>query len=170
MVRQAVFHTDIRRTLACATATVSTRTERLTIMAADLADLSKWTTMSNWDKFSVEAKVREILDVAPNKRDHHFGRPFLTSYQIAISFADSHPKEAASIANPVGGKGTGPQDSLAKYLALQLSKRIKSGKLADVEGRFLHGENLKPLQFDRPKGQIEASTGQCYSMFRLLGS
>ena len=124
--------------------------------------------MSKWDKFSVETKIREILKATSHNRNHHFGRPFLTSYQIAISFADSHPREAANIAKPVGGKGAGPQDSLAKYFALQLSKRIKSGELTDIEGRFLHGRYLESLKYSSHVGKIEASTVQGHSMFRLL--
>ena len=42
--------------------------------------------------FSFEARIRGILDVPSREPGHHFGRPFLTAYQIAISFAERFPR------------------------------------------------------------------------------
>ena len=125
--------------------------------------------MSIWDEFSIESRIRQILDVASRDKSHHFGRPFLTAYQIAIAFVEAHPKDAERIGKPVGGKGTGRQDSLAQYLAWQLSRRIKSGELSGIEGRFLHRQHLLSLEYDSDAGIVESSLGQAsdLSMFRL---
>ena len=126
--------------------------------------------MSIWDDFSLESKIREILDVTSHAPGHHFGRPYLTPYQIAISFAEAHPDDTNRIGKPVGGKGTGQKDSLAQYFALQLSRRIKGGQLTDIEGRFLHRQHLKNLSYDFGGENVESSSGHTYdlSMFRLL--
>ena len=124
--------------------------------------------MSKWEELSLESKIQKILEVSSRKDGHHFGRPFLTSYQIAISFAELHPKEWAIIGKSIGGKGAGMHDSLAKYFARQLSKRIKNNMLScNLEGGFLHGEYLEPLQFECSGKNIKATTNQIYSMFRL---
>ena len=95
--------------------------------------------MSIWEDFSIEARVRDILDIPPREPGHHFGRPFLTAYQIAISFADRFPDEHDLIGKQIGGRGTGPSHSLAQYLARELSDRIKKGRLTGVDGADLHG-------------------------------
>lgn len=125
--------------------------------------------MSIWDEYSIEPRIRQILDETSRKQDHHFGRPFLTAYQIAIAFEKAHPKDAKRIGKPVDGKGTGQKDSLAQYLAWQLSRRIKSGELADIEGRFLHRQHLRSLEYDSEEGIVESSLRQSsdLSMFCL---
>ena len=116
-----------------------------------------------WNK-SIERCIREILNTCAPDNKHHFGRPFLTAYQIAIEFEKRYEEETKQVDKHIGGKDTGHNDSLARYLANELSKRIKSGELADIEGRFLCKKHLQSLMFG---GNIEA-TG--YSMFRLLDS
>ena len=125
--------------------------------------------MSIWDEFSIESRIRQILDVTSRDKGHHFGRPFLTAYQIAIAFREAHPKDAERIGKPVGGKGTGRKDSLAQYLAWQVSRRIKSGKLSGNEGRFLHRQHLRSPEYNSGDEIVESSLGQAsdLSMFRL---
>ena len=125
--------------------------------------------MSIWEDFSIEARVRDILNVPPREPSHHFGRPFLTAYQIAISFADRFPDEHDLIGKQIGGRGTGPSHSLAQYLAWELSDRIKKGRLTGVDGADLHGTHLKKLECRSSEGDVESSTGSSseLSMFRL---
>lgn len=125
--------------------------------------------MSIWEEFSIEWRVREILKAARYDKGHHFGRPFLTAYQIAIAFDKAHREDRKKIGKPVGGKGTGQKDSLAQYLAWQLSRRIKSGELVDIEGRFLHGQDLRSLDYDLDGKVVKSSSGKtdALSMFRL---
>ena len=127
--------------------------------------------MSIWEDFSVEARVRCILDVPSREPGHHFGRPFLTAYQIAISFAERFPDDHNLIGKQIGGKGTGPSHSLAQYLARELSDRIKSRRVTGIQGADLHGTHLKTLKYRSPEGDLESSTGSSseLSMFRLGG-
>lgn len=125
--------------------------------------------MSLWDQLQIESKVRAILDVRSHSPDHHFGRPFLTPYQIALEFEQRYPAEFSQLGKPVGGKGTGQQDSLSQYLALELSRRISQQRLNGIEGRFLHRAHLRTLQYERDGQVVESSSMQAYdlSMFRL---
>lgn len=127
--------------------------------------------MSVWDRLSVEAKVREALaDVTiVNESGHHFGRPFMTAYQLAIKLDRAHPEVARELNVAVGGIGKGY--SLAQYLAHQLSQRIKNAD-ADyaIEGAFLSNDHVHRLSYEGPTGAFDSSltgTGFDVSMFRL---
>ena len=123
--------------------------------------------MSIWEDHAIEQRIREILAAVPDE-GHHFGRPFLTAYQIAIAFDQHHRQAADAIAKPVGGRDTGLHDSLAKYLANQLSRRIRAGTLPDIEGCFLNGRFLRSLEYDNGSQTVASSLGQAnLSMFRL---
>lgn len=127
--------------------------------------------MSIWDEHDLEAKLRDVLDVQSHESEHHFGRPFQTPYQIAIAFSKQYPGVTAAIGKPIGGKGTGQQDSLTQYFAQELTRRIRDGKLPQVEGRFLHRRHIKTIRFACDGEELESSSGQSYdlSMFRLTG-
>lgn len=127
-------------------------------------------SQSTWDEFQLEDKIFRILSVESHNPEHHFGRPFLTPYQIAIAFKNMFPDDFARIGKPVGGKGTGQQDSLAQYFALELSKRINGGSIQNIEGRFLHRKYLETLQYNDDGEIVESSAMQAYdlSMFRRV--
>ena len=127
--------------------------------------------MSIWEDYAIEARVRGILDVPPRDPGHHFGRPFLTAYQIAISFAECFHADYLLIGKQIGGKGTGPSHSLAQYLARELSDRIKNGRMTGIEGADLHGIHLKKLEYRSGEGDVESSAGSSseLSMFRRAG-
>lgn len=129
--------------------------------------------MSIWEKYDIEAKVRAILlEVEYYKPEHHFGRPFLTAYQLAIEFEKRYNHEFASLGYKVGGKGIGEKISLAQYLARRLSDQIKSNKIADIEGGFISNLHLDDIIFfDYAGNKIKSSltkTNADLSMFRLL--
>ena len=126
--------------------------------------------MSQWDDLDMDVKISQILNVQSHDPAHHFGRPFLTPYQIAIRFHEQYRADFNAIGKPIGGKGTGQQDSLAQYIALELSKRIKDNRITNIEGRFLYRGNLKNLQYEYNGDLIESSSMQAYdlSMFRLI--
>ena len=125
--------------------------------------------MSLWQDYFFEARIRDILNVQPSRENHHFGRPFLTAYQIAILFAERHPEDTDNIGKEIGGRDTGLSHSLAQYVARELSQRIRSRRLVGIEGRFLHGTHLKSLEYRSHQGDVESSTGTSsdLSMFRL---
>ena len=123
--------------------------------------------MSIWQDHSIEPRIRDILASVPDE-GHDFGRPFLSAYQIAIAFDQRFRREANLIAKPVGGKDTGRHDSLARYFANQLSRRIRHGTLPDIEGRFLNGRFLGSLKYDNGGDTVASSLGEAnLSIFRL---
>lgn len=87
--------------------------------------------MSMWAEQGLLDKVTEIL--ADVDWDHHFGRPFVTAYQLAIELQHRYPDVVEAIDRPVGGVETGQRNSLAQYLANQLSRAIKAA-LRDLGG------------------------------------
>ena len=129
------------------------------------------TSMSLWQQLGIEEKLIQILhDIPDAAPEHHFGRPFLTAYQIAIEYARLFPQDVAQLDVPVGGAGTGQRSSLAQYLAGQLSRRIKAGTLPRVEGGFLSNQHLDDIRFDAGDKIIRSSltdTEYTLSMFRL---
>ena len=127
--------------------------------------------MSNWQEFRFRDRINEILaDVRYFNPDHHFGRPFLTAYQIAIEFARRYQDDYARFDLPVGGEGTGQHNSLTQYVAQQLSARINSGEITDIEGGFLSNRHLRDITFDNDGSIVRSSltdTQYDLSMFRL---
>ena len=94
----------------------------------------------------------------------YFGRPFLTPYQIAIKFQELYPQDFQTIGKPIGGNGTGQQDSLAQYIALNLSQRIKSEAITNIEERFLHRANLHSLKYEVNNQLIGTSSKHAYDL------
>jgi hypothetical protein len=128
--------------------------------------------MSNWEKWEMEKRIREVLSAAVNERnpDHHFGRPLSTAHQIAIGIVRRDPGFLAMSGMVIGGEGTAELPSLARYIASQLSKRIKDGEITDIEGFFLSNSHLKELDFIDPSGtEVEVNVYQEVSLFRLKG-
>ena len=125
--------------------------------------------MSHWADHDIHAKLTAILGSIPSY-DHHFGRPLLTAYQLAIEFADRHHAETADLGYPIGGAGTGQQNSLSQYLARELSQRIKAGTILNIEGLFLSNLHLNDVRFDTDAGVISSSLTQTaftLSLYRL---
>jgi len=125
--------------------------------------------MSQWAEHNIHAKLTTILGTVAS-HDHHFGRPLLTAYQLAIEFAARYPIETDDLGYPIGGAGTGQQNSLSQYLARELSQRIKAGTITNIEGLFLSNLHLNDVRFDTDEGVISSSlTGTPFtlSLYRL---
>lgn len=124
--------------------------------------------MSEWQKHGIEAEVLKILQ--GQHAHHHFGRPFLPAYALAAELRDRKPGFMPHL--PVGGEGTGAatgRESLARYIARELSARIKANKIP-VEGAMLSNEHLHEVVFDHNGALIRSSltdSGFTLSMFRL---
>jgi hypothetical protein len=140
--------------------------------------ITKGEPMSRWKELDIENKVTKILRDAPNVlKGHHLGQPFLTAYQIAIEFSLRYPKETAIIGFPVGGVGTKRKNSLAQYIARELSRRINPrvrsiNRITHIEGGFLSNQHLHDINFEvtGPEELIHSSltnTNFTLSMFRL---
>ena len=121
-----------------------------------------------WNVLGLEQKILEILDVQPyagNK--HHFGRPFLTSYQIAIELKKKYNKAFKQIDKPLGGVKSGQFDSVAKYIANQLSIKISKDKNYKIEGRFLSMQHKMSLCCKCDGKKIRSCQETDLSIFRL---
>jgi hypothetical protein len=128
--------------------------------------------MSFWQENNLTEKITQILKEVPEYAPHHLGYPFLSAYQIAIEFSRRHPEIVAKTTYKVGGVGTGERNSLAQYLAQQLSRQIKSGRLPQIEGGFISNWHLHDISFDNQGEIIHSSlTGTSFtlSQFRYKG-
>jgi len=128
--------------------------------------------MSLSDTHDITGKVNEILGDVPLKsvNGHHYGRPYMSAYQLAIEFERRFLVEYEAIGKEVGGVGSGP-GSLAQYLAKQLSQQIGvQGDAHDVEGAFLSNVDVVEYRFRREGGAEVVSsvsgTASDLSMFR----
>ncbi len=126
-----------------------------------------------WNDNDLEEKIVEVLsETNYYQPDHHFGRPFLTAYQLAILVKAKHPQTFASFGHPIGGKDSGVQFSFTSYLAGQLSQKIRDGEIANIEGSFLSNRQLMGIEFNDAGNPVVSSlTGSQYdlSMFRYVG-
>lgn len=125
--------------------------------------------MSQWEDLAIQSKVVSILAQVQGG-DHHFGRPFMTPYQIDIELDHRYHRQLTPLNRAVGGRGTGVRYSLAQYIALELSKKILSGEIGNIEGRYLLNSHISKLEFNNYGDPLESSlTGNraTLAMFRL---
>lgn len=120
---------------------------------------------------TVENNIREILRDVYYRRnpDHRLGRPFLTAYQLAIEYDERFPELLEQCGWPIGGRGVGVRDSLAKWLARNLARCIRNGEIEDIEGGFLSDLHLACITFEGPDGIIRPSV-EDISTFRFVES
>ena len=112
-----------------------------------------------WEDHGLEDKVVQVLKSAPaNPTGHEFGRPYLSSYQLAIALHRQFRETVDAIGKPLGGVGIGQQDSLAQYLAMALRREIKRhGPSYPVECAYLSKQHVKDMFFGGPSGPIRSS-------------
>ena len=129
--------------------------------------------MSRWADLDFEHRIVEILKDA-TRREHHFGRPFLTPYQIAIEFARRFPDDFRDLEQngfPMGGEGAGVSNSLPQYIANELSTRILHGSLREnIEGGVISSRDMHELSFNFREQTVRSSlthAGQDLTLFRL---
>lgn len=115
----------------------------------------------------------EILSACPEyESGHHFGRPFMSAYQLAIEFSIRHPTHEAVRTLSIGGMGTGSYQSLAQQIARFLSQAIKHQTAGAIEGAFISHLHMNFLSFSVPEshGSVQASTLEsknAHSIFRV---
>jgi hypothetical protein len=127
--------------------------------------------MNYWREQNVEQRIVEILsEIRYIKPEHHFGRPFITAYQLAIEYARRYPDDVVQLGYQIGGEGIGERSSLAQYLARELSRRINNRQITCIEGAFLSNRRLSEVIFDnygKPLTSSLTKTQFDLSMFRL---
>lgn len=127
--------------------------------------------MSQWQELDMTEKITKILSKFIYENPEKYGgNPWVTAYQIAYEFAEQYHVECKKIGLPVGGKGTGERNSLAQYIAQQLSRNINSKRVEHIEYSFLHTNHINTLSFKYGDDIIVASApGTKYdvSIYRL---
>jgi hypothetical protein len=129
--------------------------------------------VTDWVDHQIEERILEILQQVPAPHPPSpLGRPFMTSYQLAIELDERHPEIRQAMNFPLGGAGSGRGRSMAQYLGGQLSQRIRRGDLDPrIEGAFISDAHVVQLSYRRPDGsQLDSSvsgTGFDLALFRL---
>jgi hypothetical protein len=124
---------------------------------------------SKWEEYNIGDLVNRILSEVQDE-GHHFSRPFMTAYQLAIEFDNIHHDIVTHLGIEVGGAGTGERTSLAQYLARELSRHIRDNHDYPIEGAFISNRYVRELSYNYNNEIITSSvTGTRYSlsMFRL---
>lgn len=121
---------------------------------------------------NAEQKLQAVLEILRNVPEyepgHHLGIPFLSAYQIAIRFAEQFPNDPDVIGLSVGGAGIGESNSLAKSLALFLSRCIKNGQ-TQIQGGFISHDNLVQMTFSSNINVSTLNSKSGHSIFRYVG-
>ena len=128
--------------------------------------------MTVWSN-ELEVAIRQALaGIQPMEQNReHLGRPFVTAYQLAIRVRALMP----GLDMPVGGEGIGTQRTLTRYLATELSRRIRSeGDDCFVEGAQLSSAEVAVMSFRNPDGGDPIRNSNLVprydtTMFRLRG-
>lgn len=109
--------------------------------------------MSHWEQHGMTERVRAALEAVHinNPDGHAFGRPFVSSYQIAIALDADDTDLTVAIGKAVGGAGTGVHHSLAQYISNELSKQIHAAQDRSeqhfVEGVFMSNERVRAVTY-----------------------
>ena len=125
--------------------------------------------MTIWEQYNLEERILDILDVHySHGPEHHFRRPFLTPYQIAISFKEQYQSDFDAIDMPIGGIGIGQHNSFSQYIARELSRKINDRSISNIEGGFLSNNNIVELIFNDSGKEVRSSSINNFdlSMFR----
>lgn len=123
--------------------------------------------MSLWEEHNLDSAVHAILTRMQYESADHFGQPFVSAYQIAIEIARHYPEAFQALNLPIGGRDAGANSSLAQYIARELSSRIKSGRIKDIEGAWLRRDYVQDILFTYESQSIAASNTAALSLFRL---
>jgi hypothetical protein len=126
---------------------------------------------SKWQQYDLETLLVAILSGVASRPEagHHLGPPYLTAYQLAIELQDQHPEVARALGYPLGGQGIGQQTSLAQYLGRELSRRIHTGEITQIEGALLSDLHLAEVSFKHDGAEIKSSLagmGFDHALFR----
>lgn len=122
---------------------------------------------NKWFENGMEGKIRDVLrDIkeSPKEKDHKFDPPFVTAYQLAIALVERDEELCSKLVMSFGGKDCGEAETLPRYIANQLSRRIHSGEITDIEGAYLSIKSIKHLEFTQ---DVVSSATEPISLFRL---
>jgi hypothetical protein len=112
----------------------------------------------------VDKIIRMLSEIPYFEGTRHLGRPFLTSYQIAIAFKHLHPKEFANIGLPISAADTSDEMSLARHIAQNLSQAVKDHN-PNIEGAVLSYQHLEDMTLDND-GEVVRPSRFPVTLFR----
>ncbi len=115
--------------------------------------------------------LRRILASCPEyEADHPLDRPFMSAYQIAIRFAEEYPNHNLVRTLPLGGEGTGTNQSLTQRIARFLSQAMRDGTAGDIDGGFISHACIDDFTFHHRDRRVRVSTlrtATAHSIFRV---
>lgn len=120
--------------------------------------------------FNIDHLHRILTNCPEYEADHHLDRPFMSAYQIAIRFAEEHPNHDLVRTLPLGGEGTGTNQSLVQRIARFLSQAIREGTAGGIEGGFISHACVDDFCFRHRGRRVRVSTLQtahAHSIFRV---
>jgi len=122
-----------------------------------------------WHRYGMEEKIVKILGEFEDT-GRHFGRPFITAYQLAIEYDINNHGDVVDWGISIGGTDTGEHISLVLYIARTLAGIIRDNPDYRIEGAFLSSRHQRELSYNHNNVIITSSiTGRSgtLSMFRL---
>ena len=120
--------------------------------------------------FNIDHLHRILANCPEYEADHHLNRPFMSAYQIAIRFAEEHPNHDLVRTLPLGGEGTGTNQSLTQRIARFLSQAIRDGTAGGIEGGFISHACVDDFCFRHRGRRVRVSTlrtAHAHSIFRV---
>ena len=120
--------------------------------------------------FNIPHLHRILTNCPEYEADHHLNRPFMSAYQIAIRFAEEHPNHDLVRTLPLGGEGTGTNQSLTQRIARFLSQAIRDGTAGGIEGGFISHACVDDFCFRHRGRRVRVSTlrtAHAHSIFRV---
>ena len=122
---------------------------------------------ADWYQYKMEERILDILKSFASAAGTN--QYCLTIYQIAIEFAKRYAEDFGKMGRPLGGVGAG-NHALTKYMAIQISKRIKAKKIGQVDIQFLHPADTESLIYKYNDKMVVATTpaaGYAIPVYRL---
>jgi len=122
---------------------------------------------NKWNENGVEKRIRDILrnvKVLAKEERHKFDPPFVTVYQLAIALVERDGELFSKQGMSLGGRDCKEAETLPRYIANQLSRRIHSGEITAIEGAFLSVKSKKHLEFTQ---DIVSCATEPISLFRF---
>ena len=125
--------------------------------------------VTDWTKYKLEEKITEILKEARyEKKSQTYEYSYLTPYQIAQKFSKKYPQDFNKIGKTLGGRGTSRTgDSFPRYISRELSTRITSGEIKDIEWAQLSQELIEEIKFSQGIIASNIEWGYNISMYRM---
>ncbi len=127
--------------------------------------------MSFWQEHDLTSKIETILGkFHPNIAGKDFGKPYVSAYQIAFEFAREYSGIMQLSGYEVGGKDTDDRNSLALFIARELSTRIRTNQVTSIDCVFLAYKDIEALNYSYMGTTMVSNIGETafdLALFRM---